>query len=125
MHIVTTKGKGYKFAEEDKITFHVPGLFNKHTGEIIKIKSDVPQPLKYQDVYGKTLVELAENNKKIVGITPAMISGSSMKLMFDRFPERSYDVGIAEQHAVTFSAGLAVQGMIPFCTIYSSFMPSA
>ncbi len=125
LHIVTTKGKGYKFAEEDKITFHAPGLFNKHTGEIIKIKSDVPQPLKYQDVYGKTLVELAENNKKIVGITPAMISGSSMKLMFDKFPERSYDVGIAEQHAVTFSAGLAVQGMIPFCTIYSSFMQRA
>ncbi len=125
LHIVTTKGKGYKFAEEDKITFHAPGIFNKYTGEIIKIKSDVPQPPKYQEVFGNTLVELADLNVKIVGITPAMISGSSMKRMFERYPDRSYDVGIAEQHAVTFSAGLAVQGMIPFCTIYSSFLQRA
>lgn len=125
LHILTTKGKGYKYAEEDKITFHAPGIFNKYTGEIIRINTDIPQPPKYQDVYGKSLVELAEMNPSIVGITPAMVSGSSMKLMFDRFPERSFDVGIAEQHAVTFSAGLAAQGMIPFCTIYSSFMQRA
>ncbi len=125
LHVVTTKGKGYRFAEADQTTFHAPGLFNKHTGEIFKVVSDTPQPPKYQDVFGKTLVELADANPKIVGITPAMVSGSSMKAMFDKYPDRSFDVGIAEQHAVTFSAGLAAQGMIPICNIYSSFMQRA
>jgi 1-deoxy-D-xylulose-5-phosphate synthase len=125
LHVVTTKGKGYKFAEADQTTFHAPGLFNKDTGEILKVVSDTPQPPKYQDVFGQSLVELATMNPKIAGITPAMVSGSSMKMMFDKFPERSFDVGIAEQHAVTFSAGLAAQGMIPFCNIYSSFMQRA
>ena len=125
LHIITTKGKGYKFAEEDQTTFHAPGLFNKVTGELLKVVFDKPQPPKYPDVFGKTLLELAEINSKIVVITPAMVSGSSLKGMFEKFPNRSFDVGIAEQHAVTFSAGLAVQGMIPFCTIYSSFMQRA
>ncbi|HEY4788999.1 MAG TPA: 1-deoxy-D-xylulose-5-phosphate synthase [Bacteroidales bacterium] len=125
LHVITTKGKGYKYAEENQTTFHAPGLFNKDTGEIIKIVTDAPHPPKYQDVFGQTLVELGETNPKIIGITPAMVSGSSLRLFFDRFPERSFDVGIAEQHAVTFSAGLAAQGMIPFCNIYSSFMQRA
>ena len=125
LHVVTTKGKGYKFAEADQTTFHAPGLFNKFTGEILKVISNTPQPPKYQDVFGQTLVELATENPKIAGITPAMVSGSSMNLMFDKYPKRSFDVGIAEQHAVTFSAGLATQGMIPFCNIYSSFMQRA
>lgn len=125
LHVLTTKGKGYKYAEENQTKFHAPGLFNKHTGEIIKIKHDTPQPPKYQDVFGQTLLELGEQNPRIVAITPAMVSGSSLRPFFDRFPTRSFDVGIAEQHAVTFSAGLAVQGMMPFCTIYSSFMQRA
>jgi 1-deoxy-D-xylulose-5-phosphate synthase len=125
LHVLTTKGKGYRYAEEDQTTFHAPGLFNKDTGEIIKIISDIPQPPKYQEVFGQTLVELGETNPKIVAITPAMVSGSSMRQFFNRFPERSFDVGIAEQHAVTFSAGLAAQGMLPFCNIYSSFMQRA
>jgi 1-deoxy-D-xylulose-5-phosphate synthase len=125
LHVVTTKGKGYKYAEENQTTFHAPGLFNVETGEILKINTDLPQPLKFQEVFGFTITELAEKNSKIVAITPAMISGSSLKYMFERFPERSFDVGIAEQHAVTFSAGLAAQGMIPFCCIYSSFLQRA
>ncbi len=125
LHVITTKGKGYKFAEEDQTAFHAPGLFNKDTGEIIKIISDTPQPPQFQEVFGRTLLELAEKNPKIAAITPAMVSGSSMKYMFEKFPDRSFDVGIAEQHAVTFSAGLAVRGMIPFCNIYSSFMQRA
>lgn len=126
LHCITKKGKGYKPAEEgDPTLWHAPGLFKKETGELIKIASSNPRPPKYQDVFGKTLVELARFNTRIVGITPAMPSGSSMIYMMKEFPDRSFDVGIAEQHAVTFSAGLATQGMIPFCNIYSSFMQRA
>lgn len=126
LHCLTMKGKGYKFSEEgNQTTWHAPGLFNKDTGEIIKIKYESPQPPKFQDVFGHTLVELAEKNEKIVGITPAMPSGSSMNIMMKAMPDRAFDVGIAEQHAVTFSAGLAAQGMLPFCNIYSSFMQRA
>lgn len=125
LHCVTTKGKGYLQAEKDQTTWHAPGKFDKITGEIIKSVPVSPEPPKYQDVFGNTLVELAQKNKKIVGITPAMPSGSSMKIMMDEIPDRAYDVGIAEQHAVTFSAGLATQGMIPFCNIYSTFMQRA
>jgi 1-deoxy-D-xylulose-5-phosphate synthase len=122
LHCHTIKGKGYKFAEENQTIWHAPGLFNKETGEIIKVKSNKPVPPRYQDVFGNTLVELAEKNPKILGITPAMASGSSLNIMMKKMPDRAFDVGIAEQHAVTFSAGLAVQGMVPFCNIYSSFM---
>lgn len=125
LHCVTVKGKGYALAEQDQTKWHAPGTFDKITGAINKKTFDIPQPPKYQDVFGHTLVELAKQNKKIVGITPAMPSGSSMKIMMDEMPERAYDVGIAEQHAVTFSAGLATQGMIPFCNIYSTFMQRA
>ncbi len=122
LHILTTKGKGYSLAEKDQTLWHAPGLFNKETGEIVKKVYDKPQPPKYQDVFGNTIVELAEQNPKIMGITPAMPSGSSLNIMMKVMPDRALDVGIAEQHAVTFSAGLAAQGMIPFCNIYSSFM---
>jgi 1-deoxy-D-xylulose-5-phosphate synthase len=125
LHVITKKGKGYKYAEENQTTFHAPGLFNKLTGEILKVIHDTPQPPKFPEVFGRTLLELAEVNSRIVAVTPAMISGSSLRYMFEKFPERSFDVGIAEQHAVTFSAGLAAQGMVPFCTIYSSFMQRA
>ncbi|MGY4382994.1 1-deoxy-D-xylulose-5-phosphate synthase [Pedobacter sp. UYP24] len=125
LHCVTVKGKGFALAEKDQTKWHAPGLFDKITGEIKKSVSDKPQPPKYQDVFGHTLVELAEENKKIVGITPAMPSGSSMNIMMKAMPERAFDVGIAEQHAVTFSAGLATQGLVPFCNIYSSFMQRA
>jgi 1-deoxy-D-xylulose-5-phosphate synthase len=126
LHCLTQKGKGYKFSEEGNQTvWHAPGLFNKDTGEIIKIAPKEPQPPKYQDVFGYTLVELAEKNPKIMGITPAMLSGSSLNIMMKAMPDRTFDVGIAEQHAVTFSAGLATQGLIPFCNIYSSFMQRA
>ena len=125
LHCITVKGKGYALAEKDQTKWHAPGLFDKVTGEIYKKISDKPQPPKYQDVFGNTLVELAEQNEKIVGITPAMPSGSSMNIMMKAMPNRAFDVGIAEQHAVTFSAGLATQGMIPFCNIYSSFMQRA
>ena len=126
LHALTVKGKGYKFSEEgDPTTWHAPGLFNKETGEIVKSKPTSPQPPKYQDVFGHTMVELAEKNSKIVGITPAMPSGSSLNIMMKAMPDRAFDVGIAEQHAVTFSAGLAAQGLIPFCNIYSSFMQRA
>ncbi|SFS74380.1 1-deoxy-D-xylulose-5-phosphate synthase [Sphingobacterium wenxiniae] len=125
LHAVTVKGKGYALAEKDQTTWHAPGLFDKITGEIKKSVSDKPKPPKYQDVFGHTLVELAEVNDKIMGITPAMPSGSSMNIMMKVMPHRAFDVGIAEQHAVTFSAGLATQGLVPFCNIYSSFMQRA
>ncbi len=125
LHVVTKKGKGYAPAELDQTKWHAPGLFDKETGTIIKPKVDKPKPPKFQDVFGHTLVELAEKNKKIVGITPAMPSGSSMNIMMEAMPDRAFDVGIAEQHAVTFSAGLATQGLVPFCNIYSSFMQRA
>lgn len=125
LHIVTTKGKGYDLAEKDQTLWHAPGLFNPETGELIKKVSDKPTPPKYQDVFGHTIIELAKQNDKIMGITPAMPSGSSLKYMMKEMPDRAFDVGIAEQHAVTFSAGLATQGMRPFCNIYSSFMQRA
>jgi 1-deoxy-D-xylulose-5-phosphate synthase len=126
LHCITVKGKGYGPAEKgNATTWHSPGLFDKITGEIYKKVPDRPQPPKYQDVFGHTLVELARTNEKIVGITPAMPSGSSMNIMMKEMPDRAFDVGIAEQHAVTFSAGLATQGLIPFCNIYSSFMQRA
>jgi len=125
LHCITTKGKGFKQAELNQTAYHSPGKFNKVTGEIISTASDTPLPPKYQDVFGETLLELALKNEKIIGITPAMPSGCSLKIMMCAIPERTYDVGIAEQHAVTFSAGLAIQGMMPFCNIYSSFMQRA
>jgi len=125
LHCITTKGKGYALAEKDQTKWHAPGLFDKITGEIKKAKFDKPQPPKYQDVFGHTIIELAEKNPKIMGITPAMPSGSSLNLMMKAMPNRAFDVGIAEQHAVTFSAGLATQGLTPFCNIYSSFMQRA
>jgi 1-deoxy-D-xylulose-5-phosphate synthase len=126
LHVLTQKGKGYQFSEEGNPTiWHAPGLFNKDTGEIIKVIPTSPQPPKYQDVFGHTIVELAELNKKIMGVTPAMPSGCSLNIMMKAMPDRAFDVGIAEQHAVTFSAGLATQGLIPFCNIYSSFMQRA
>jgi 1-deoxy-D-xylulose-5-phosphate synthase len=126
LHCVTVKGKGYAPAESgNATTWHAPGTFDKITGEIHKKVYDKPQAPKYQDVFGHTLVELAKQNDKIVGITPAMPSGSSMNIMMKEMPDRAFDVGIAEQHAVTFSAGLATQGIIPFCNIYSSFMQRA
>ena len=124
LHIVTIKGKGLQQAENDQVTYHAPGKFDASTGEIVK-KSEQNLPLKFQDVFGLTLVELAKNNPKIIGITPAMPSGSSMKFMMDAFPERAFDVGIAEQHAVTLSAGMATQGMVVFCNIYSTFLQRA
>ncbi|TKC03509.1 1-deoxy-D-xylulose-5-phosphate synthase [Pedobacter cryotolerans] len=125
LHCVTVKGKGFALAEKDQTKWHAPGLFDKITGEIKKSIQDKPQPPKYQDVFGHTMVELAEANAKIVGITPAMPSGCSLNIMMKAMPERAFDVGIAEQHAVTFSAGLATQGLVPFCNIYSSFMQRA
>lgn len=126
LHCITRKGAGYKFSEEGNPTkWHAPGIFNKETGEIVKIVPKSPQAPKYQDVFGHTIVELAEQNEKIMGITPAMPSGCSLNIMMEAMPDRAFDVGIAEQHAVTFSAGLATQGMIPFCNIYSSFMQRA
>jgi len=125
LHCVTVKGKGYALAEKDQTKWHAPGKFDKITGEIKKKVYDTPQPPKYQEVFGNTIVELAEKNEKIMGVTPAMPSGSSMNIMMKAMPERAFDVGIAEQHAVTFSAGLATQGMVPFCNIYSTFMQRA
>ncbi len=125
LHIVTVKGKGYSLAEKEQTVWHAPGLFDKVTGVIVKKKYDTPQPPKYQDVFGHTIIELAEQNEKIVGITPAMPSGSSLKYMMEKMPDRAFDVGICEQHAVTLSAGMATQGMIVFCNIYSSFMQRA
>lgn len=125
LHIVTVKGKGYELAEKDQTKWHAPGLFDKVTGEIFKKKFDTPQAPKYQDVFGHTIIELAEQNDTIMGITPAMPSGSSLKFMMEKMPKRALDVGICEQHAVTLSAGLATQGMKVFCNIYSSFMQRA
>ncbi len=126
LHTITKKGKGYGPAEAGSPTvWHAPGLFNKETGEIIKVVPKSPQPPKYQDVFGHSIVELAEKNPKIVGVTPAMPSGCSLNIMMKAMPDRAFDVGIAEQHAVTFSAGMATQGMVPFCNIYSSFMQRA
>jgi 1-deoxy-D-xylulose-5-phosphate synthase len=126
LHCITRKGAGYKFSEEGNPTkWHAPGVFNKDTGEIIKVVPKSPQPPKYQDVFGHTIVELAEDNDKIMGVTPAMPSGCSLTFMMEAMPDRAFDVGIAEQHAVTFSAGLATQGLIPYCNIYSSFMQRA
>jgi 1-deoxy-D-xylulose-5-phosphate synthase len=125
LHVITTKGKGYALAEKEQTLWHAPGLFDKITGEIYKKKYDTPQPPKYQDVFGHTIIELAEKNDKIFGVTPAMPSGSSLKFMMDKMPDRAFDVGICEQHAVTLSAGMATQGMRVFCNIYSSFMQRA
>ena len=123
LHLTTTKGKGLKKAEEDQVTYHAPGRFNNQTGDLISGQaSEVP---KYQDVFGHTLVSLAKKNERIVGITPAMPTGSSLKFMMDEIPERAFDVGIAEQHAVTLAAGMAAEGLIPFCTIYSTFLQRA
>ncbi len=122
LHILTTKGKGFAAAERNQPAWHAPGLFDKITGQKIVINSDKPIPPRYQDVFGQTMIELAEMNPKIVGITPAMSSGCSLKPMMDAMPERAFDVGIAEQHAVTFAAGLAADGMMPFCNVYSTFM---
>lgn len=124
LHVVTVKGKGYRFAEENKIQFHSPGPFNKETGEILTT-SDAEKRIRYQDVFGFTLLELAKMNERIVGITPAMPTGSSMNIVMKELPHRCFDVGIAEEHAVTFSAGLATEGYVPFCNIYSSFMQRA
>ncbi len=125
LHCITVKGKGYALAEKDQTKWHAPGLFDKITGEIKKSKSEKPQPPKYQDVFGHTIIELAEQNPKIMGVTPAMPSGCSLNMMMKAMPNRAFDVGIAEQHAVTFSAGMATQGLVPFCNIYSSFMQRA
>lgn len=121
LHVCTVKGKGFAPAELDATQWHAPGFFNKTTGERFQNDNGNEMPIKFQDVFGHTLVELAEKNDKIVGVTPAMPTGCSMNLMMERFPDRSFDVGIAEGHAVTFSAGMAKQGFIPFCNIYSSF----
>jgi 1-deoxy-D-xylulose-5-phosphate synthase len=124
LHVITTKGKGLRQAEEDQVKYHAPGKFDAKTGDLI-VKSETIQPPKYQDVFGHTIVELATKNKNIIGITPAMPTGSSLKFMMDAFPERAIDVGIAEQHAVTLAAGMATQGLIPFCNIYSTFLQRA
>lgn len=124
LHVITTKGKGLAQAEKDQVKYHAPGKFDVKTGEL-ELASSTNIPPKFQDVFGETLVELAEKNEKIVGITPAMLTGSSLKKMMDRFPERTFDVGIAEQHAVTLAAGMATQGLIPYCNIYSTFLQRA
>ncbi|WP_299524554.1 1-deoxy-D-xylulose-5-phosphate synthase [Winogradskyella sp.] len=124
LHVITTKGKGLKQAEKDQVKYHAPGKFDASTGELIA-KSGSSQPPKYQDVFGETIVELALENEKIIGITPAMPTGSSLKYMMGKIPDRAFDVGIAEQHAVTLAAGMASQGLIPFCNIYSTFLQRA
>ena len=123
LHVITTKGKGLQKAEEDQVTYHAPGKFDKISG--VRIKKAASPFTKYQDVFGKTIVELATQNNKIIGITPAMLTGSSLKFMFEKFPKRTFDVGIAEQHAVTLAAGMATQGLIPYCNIYSTFLQRA
>jgi len=125
LHVITTKGKGLKLAEENQVTYHAPGRFDANTGKLIQIPKKGFQTPKYQDVFGLTLVELANKNINIVGITPAMPTGSSLKYMMEKIPERAFDVGIAEQHAVTLAAGMATQGLIPFCNIYSTFLQRA
>jgi len=124
LHVITKKGKGFKQAEIDQTKFHAPGKFDRETGKL-RSEDTSHLPPKYQDVFGHSIVELAEKNDKIVGITPAMLSGSSLNIMMEKMPERTFDVGIAEQHAVTYSGGLAVQGMIPFCNVYSTFLQRA
>lgn len=124
LHVITKKGKGLRLAEENQVTYHAPGKFDKNTG-IIHSENAAVLPPKYQDVFGWTILELAKKNKKIVGVTPAMPTGSSLKYMMEVFPKRAFDVGIAEQHAVTFSAGMATQGFVVFCTIYSTFLQRA
>ncbi|WP_299156551.1 1-deoxy-D-xylulose-5-phosphate synthase [uncultured Tenacibaculum sp.] len=123
LHVITTKGKGLRQAEQDQVKYHAPGKFDKISGDVLP--KEASKFTKFQDVFGKTIVELAELNEKIVGITPAMLTGSSLKFMLDKFPERTFDVGIAEQHAVTLAAGMATQGIIPFCNIYSTFLQRA
>ena len=123
LHVITTKGKGLRQAEENQVTYHAPGKFDKKSGDLFPEKEE--KFTKYQDVFGKTLVELAHKNPKIVGITPAMLTGSSLKLLLEAFPERTFDVGIAEQHAVTLAAGMVTQGLIPFCNIYATFLQRA
>lgn len=125
LHCITVKGKGFLKAEQEQTKFHAPGYFDKETGEISISPCQKLKPPKFQDVFGETIVELAKSNEKIAAITPAMLTGSSLNLMKEQFPERTFDVGIAEQHAVTFSAGMATQGFIPFCNIYSTFMQRA
>ncbi|NRA91640.1 MAG: 1-deoxy-D-xylulose-5-phosphate synthase, partial [Psychroserpens sp.] len=124
LHVITTKGKGLKQAEEDQVKYHAPGKFDAATGELISKGNEIAPP-KFQDVFGHTIVELAKTNNNIVGITPAMPTGSSLKIMMDEIPERAFDVGIAEQHAVTMAAGMATQGLVPFCNIYSTFLQRA
>ncbi len=124
LHIITTKGKGLKVAEENQVVYHAPGKFNPETGAL-QPKKETIQPAKFQDVFGLTLLELARKNPNIIGITPAMPTGSSLKFMMDIFPERAFDVGIAEQHAVTLAAGMATQGLTVFCAIYSTFLQRA
>jgi len=124
LHVITTKGKGLKQAEDNQVVYHAPGKFNAKTGDLIP-SDKTHLPPKFQDVFGKTLVELATENKNIVGITPAMPTGSSLKFMMEAFPKRAFDVGIAEQHAVTLAAGMATQGLVPFCAIYSTFLQRA
>ena len=124
LHIITTKGKGLQQAEENQVQYHAPGKFDANTGNIIP-KSEENLAPKYQDVFGETILDLAQKNENIIGITPAMPTGSSLKLMMDAFPKRAFDVGIAEQHAVTLAAGMATQGMIVFCNIYSTFLQRA
>lgn len=124
LHVITTKGKGLKKAEEDQVAYHAPGKFDAKTG-IRQQKEAVQEPIKFQDVFGHTIIELAKKNGKIVGITPAMPTGSSLKYMMQEMPERAFDVGIAEQHAVTLAAGMAAQGLVPFCNIYSTFLQRA
>ena len=124
LHIVTTKGRGLKQAEENQVTYHAPGKFNAKTGDLLPKKNELVPP-KFQDVFGYTILELARENKKIIGITPAMPTGSSLKYMMAEIPDRAFDVGIAEQHAVTLAAGMATQGLVPFCVIYSTFLQRA
>ena len=123
LHVITTKGKGLQQAEEDQVTYHAPGKFDKKSGE--RVTKYLNLYTKYQDVFGKTIVELADQNDKIVGITPAMLTGSSLKFLMEKYPKRTFDVGIAEQHAVTLAAGMTTQGIIPFCNIYSTFLQRA
>ena len=124
LHIITTKGKGLKQAEEDQVRYHAPGKFDKISGDVLPT-SEKNGTSKFQDVFGETIVELAETNDKIVGITPAMLTGSSLKLLLEKYPARTFDVGIAEQHAVTLAAGMSTQGIVPFCNIYSTFLQRA
>ena len=125
LHVITTKGKGYAPAEQDATIWHAPGKFDFETGELIRPDDGTPRPPRFQDVFGMTLLELAQKNERIVGVTPAMPTGCSMNIMMKAMPERTFDVGIAEGHAVTFSGGMAKDGLLPFCNIYSSFMQRA